>query len=126
MQTKQLFPLSLCFVFLAACNITPVGPVEELSRSYSPDSSKCLLFYQHQQGAWDGDHACLVTIIKATDTLTATEKSPAVAVYYLDSVYWKANDSAVILEKYTASVHKGQPPYRDTTIRGISIQVRHR
>lgn len=121
-----MFPLSLCFVFLAASNITPVGPVEELSRSYCPDSSKYLLFYQRQQGAWDGDHACLVTAMTATDILTATEKPSSMAVFYLDSVYWQGNDSAVILEKYTASVHKGQPPSRDTMIRGISIQVRHR
>ncbi|WP_078673106.1 hypothetical protein [Chitinophaga eiseniae] len=122
---KQMLPLYLCLVFLTACNITPVGPVEELSRSYCPDSSKYLLFYQRQQGAWDGDHACLVTAMTAIDTLTATEKLPSVAVYYLDSVYWQENDSAVVLEKYTASVHKEQPPSRDTMIRGISIQVRY-
>lgn len=120
---KRILSLYLCFLSLAACDVTPVGPVEELSRSYCPDSSRYLLFYHRQQGAWDGDRACLATVMKAGDSIKTTEKPPSVVIYYLDSAYWKKNDSLVILEKYTEYIHKGQPSSRDTMIKGVNVQI---
>lgn len=110
---------------MAACVCAP-GVFTEQSRAYSPDSTKFLLRYSYEQGAWDGDRSYLVTVLNAKDSINPRDISFSYMSYDFDRIYWKDNDTIIIEDSYTEYVSQGETPVKDTVLDGVVVKVIHR
>jgi hypothetical protein len=107
---------------LASC-ITSPGTFNELSRTYSPDSTKLLLRYNYIQGAWDGSRTWAVTIMNSSDSVKPENIKYSYSSLDFDKIYWKSNDTVIIEEKYTEFISEGKSNLKDTILNGIKIKV---
>lgn len=105
--TRLTFTFFLISATITSCLTTP-GTFTELSRTYSPDSSKFLLNYNYVQGAWDGGRSSLVTILNSADSVKPNNIKYSYSTYDFDKIYWKANDTVIIEDKFTEFVSQGK------------------
>lgn len=124
-MTRLAFPLLLIGLTVASC-ITSPGTFTEISRTYSPDSSKLLLNYEYAQGAWDGGRSSLVTIVNSSDSIKPESIKYSISTYDFDKIYWRGNDTVLVEDKYTEYISQGKSPLKDTTVNGITIKVIHK
>jgi len=122
----EIIKLALFFVTfsltLTSCFTSP-GTYNELSRAYSPDSTKLLLSYNYIQGAWDGNRTWAVAIMNAEDSIKPGNFKYSYSSLDFDNIYWKGNDTVVIEEKYTDFISEGKSKLKDTILDGIKIKV---
>jgi hypothetical protein len=115
----------LIAISMAACVSSP-GVFTEQSRAYSPDSTKFLLRYGYEQGAWDGDRSYLVTVLNAKDSVNPRNISFSYTSYDFDRIYWNGNDTIIIEDSYTEYKSQGETPVKDTVLDGVIVKVIHR
>jgi len=121
----------LTFNFFAVCLtatscITSPGTFTELSRTYSPDSSKFLLRYGYVQGAWDRGRSSSVTILNSADSVKPANIKYSYSSYDYDKIYWKGSDTVIIEDKYTEFISQGKSSLNDTVLNGIAIKIIHK
>ncbi|MGG9963635.1 hypothetical protein [Ferruginibacter sp. SUN106] len=97
------------------------GKYTELSKVFCPDSSKYLLTYRYEQGAWDGGRVSLTAVLHKTDSLKAAHYS--LTSLDFDKVYWKGNDTVIVEEKYSDFISEGKSKLKDTLVNGIAIKI---
>lgn len=114
--------LFLIFTAITSCQIMPEGTFSELSRDYSPDSTKYILKYNYAQGAWDGGRIWLFTIVDARDTFQR-EKHYSYSSLDVDNIYWKGNDTVVVVESFTEYLSHGKSLLKDTSMSAVRIKV---
>lgn len=120
---KSIFVTLVLAAAFCACDVpTSPGTFTELSRVYSPDSSRYLLTYRYEQGAWDGSRTSLTTIMKQGEKLIPGSR-PAYLNLEFDDIYWQANDTVIIAEKYTEFISQGKSNLSDTTWNKVAIKV---
>lgn len=94
----------------------------EVSREYSPDSSKYLLTYRSDQGAWDGGRTSFTTILNKIDTFRRGATFSYSSLSY-DKMYWSGNDTVCIAEKFTEFISRNQSNLKDTMLNGVTVKV---
>ena len=112
----------LIFSTISSCQITSEGVFSELSRDYSPDSSKYILKYNYAQGAWDGGRVCLITIVNTRDTFQR-EKHKSLSSLDIDNIYWKGNDTILIKESFTEFLSHGESVLNDSVLNDVKIKI---
>ncbi len=121
------FTLGLTILFLVifnSCNIlSSTRTYHELSKIYCPDSSKYLLTYRYEQGAWDGGRISLTTILKKTDSLDKINQYSYSSLDY-DNIYWQGNDTVIVDEKFTEFISNAKSNLIDTILNGVVIKVK--
>jgi hypothetical protein len=122
---RLTFPLLLICLLVASC-ITSPGTFTEISRTYSPDSSKLLLNYNYVQGAWDGGRSSLVTVLNSSDIIRPEIIKYSFSTYDFDKIYWKDNDTVLVEDKYTEYISQGKSPLRDTVLNGVTVKIIHK
>lgn len=121
-----VFLLSSLLVLTTGCldltnsNNLP-GEYTELSKVFCPDSSKYLLTYRYEQGAWDGGRVSLTALLKKTDSLKAAHYS--LTSLDFDKIYWKGNDTVIVEEKYSDFISEGKSNLKDTLVNGVAIKI---
>lgn len=109
---------------LAGCDFSNTSETyKEISRVYSPDSSKYLLTYRYEQGAWDGSRTRFTTILNAADTFKPNESFSYTSLDF-DNIYWCGNDTVIIAEKFTDFISNNRSNLRDTILNGLVIKVK--
>ena len=121
------FSLSFTLFFLttlSSCDFTSSsGTYHEVRKVYSPDSSKFLLTYRYDQGAWDGGRTSFTTILKKTqffDTLNQYSFSS----YDFDKIYWQGNDTVIVAEKFTEFISNAKSNMKDTILNDVVIKIK--
>lgn len=124
-QTLKLTLIILTITFgLLGCDFTnSPGTYTEISRVYSPDSSKYLLTYRYEQGAWDGSRTSFTTILNVADTFKQGENFSYSSLDF-DNIFWSGNDTVIIAEKFTEFVSNNKSNLRDTILNGVVIEVK--
>lgn len=124
-QTLKLTLIILTITFgLASCDFTnSPGTYTEISRVYSPDSSKYLLTYRYEQGAWDGSRTSFTTILNAAD-IFKQGASFSYSSLDFDNISWSGNNTIIIAEKFTEFVSNNKSNLRDTILNGIVVKVK--
>jgi len=123
--TRLIFTFFFIGATITSCLTTP-GTFTELSRTYSPDSSKFLLNYNYVQGAWDGGRSSLVTILNSIDSVKPDNIKYSYSTYDFDKIYWKGSDTVIIEDKFTEFVNQGESPLNDTVLNGVTVKIIHR
>ncbi len=115
----------LAIVFgLSSCDFTTsLGNFIEISRVYSPDSSKYLLTYRYEQGAWDGSRTACTTILKAADTFKQGASFSYSSLDF-DKIFWCGNDTVIIAEKFIEYISNNKSNLQDTILNGVAVQVK--
>lgn len=124
-----VFFLVLALLALPACfpDFGP-GTFTERSRTYSPDSTKFLLNYAYEQGAWDGGRSYFIAILKITDSVESTASQYKFFSYDVDDVYWQGSDTVIVAEKFTEFVSRGKSQFKDSIfpMNGTIMKVVHK
>jgi len=115
------FAIILYSQTLTSC-IMSAGTFKEISRTYSPDSTKFLLKYDYVQGAWDGGRTWAVTIMNSTDSVIPDKIKFSYSSLDFD-IYWKNNDTVVLEGKFTQFISEGKSNLKDTVLNGVTIKV---
>ncbi len=115
--------LSIFLIFSSCVFTTSPGDFQEISRVYSPDSSKYLLTYRYEQGAWDGSRTSLTTILKKSDPIEKRNQYSLSSLDY-DKIFWFGNDTVVVAEKYTEFISNGKSNLKDTILNDVFIKVK--
>ena len=115
--------LTITFGILGCDSVTSPGTFKEISRDYSPDSSKYILKYRFEQGAWDGGRTSSSTILNAADTFIQGQNSSYSSMEF-DAMYWSGNDTVILAEKYTEFMSVGKSNLKNTVLNGVEVQVR--
>ncbi len=109
---------------IASCDFSnSPGTYTEISRVYSPDSSKYLLTYRYEQGAWDGSRTSFATILNSSD-IFKLGTSFSYSSLDFDNISWSSNDTVIISEKFTQFVSNNQSNLRDTILNGVAVTVK--
>ena len=107
---------------LSSCDFTSPGTYREISEVYCPDSSKYILTYCYDQGAWDGGRTSLTTILKKTDFLDKLHPYSYSSLAF-DKMYWQGNDTVIVAEKFTEFISNAKSNLKDTTLNGVVIKI---
>lgn len=111
-------------VGLSSCDfMDSSGTFHEVRRVYSPDSSKYLLTYRYEQGAWDGSRTSFTKILKATDSFKQNTSFSYSSLDF-DNIYWSGSDTVIIAEKFTEFISNHRSNLRDTILNGVVIKVK--
>ena len=118
---------SICiFSLISASEVscfTSPGTFSELSRTYSPDSTRYLLQYDYVQGAWDGGRTWSVAILKSTDSAVPANINYSYSSLDFDKIYWANKNTVILEEKYTEFISQGKSNLRDTILNGVNINI---
>ena len=114
----------LILTTFSSCDFTTSpGTYHEVSKVYCPDSSKYILTYRYDQGAWDGGRTSLTTILKKTDSLDKLNQYSFSSVDF-DKIYWQGNDTVIVAEKFTEFISNAKSNLKDTILNGVIIKVK--
>lgn len=119
---RQILFIALLTSLIYSCSPTSPGTFNEISRVYCPDSTKFLLTYRYEQGAWDGSRTSMTTILKKLDSIPSKIKFSYSSLDF-DNIYWKNDDTVIIVEKYTEFVSNAKSNLKDTLLNGVVIKV---
>jgi hypothetical protein len=122
---KLTLPIILIFLtIIISCNfdITSTGTYRELSRVYNTDSSKYILSYLYEEGAWDGARTSFTTILNQNDSIANKDQSLFWSLQF-DSIHWQSNDTILVAEKYTEFVRTGRSNLKDTVFNGVVVKI---
>lgn len=117
-----LISIIITILFFVSCITTP-GVFTELSRNYSPDSSKFILKYNYTQGAWDGGRTYSLTVLNSIDGVIPKQIKYSFSSLDLENMYWKNNDTIIIEEKFTEYLSQRKSRLSDTILNGITFKV---
>jgi hypothetical protein len=124
-MVRLTFPFIIVCATFTSCTTSP-GTFTQISRTYSPDSSKFLLNYNYVQGAWDGGRSSSFTILNSSDSVKPENIRYSFSTYDFDNIYWKGNDTVLIEDKYTEYISQGKSPLKDTTLNRVIVKIIHR
>lgn len=123
--TRRIFTFLIVCVTIVSCFTSP-ATFREYYRTYSPDSSKFLLHYNYEQGAWDGGRSSSIAIMHSTDSVRPGNIKNSYSTYDFDKIYWKGNDTVIIEDKYTEFMSQGKSTLKDEVLDGIIVKVIHK
>lgn len=112
----------IMILFLTSCIKSP-GVFTEISRDYSPDSSRYILKYNYVQGAWDGGRTYSLTVLNSLDSVIPKQIKYSYSSLDFDNIYWKNNDTIIIEEKFTEYLSQGKSRLNATVSNGITFKV---
>ena len=121
------FWINILFLFdimiFISCDFTSPGEFTELSKGFSPDSSRFILKYYYAQGAWDGGRTYLVTVLNSVDSINPSLIKFSFNSLDFDNIYWKNNDSIIVEEKFTEFISQGTHRLNDTVLDNINFKI---
>ena len=120
---KSILISTLTMILILTSCITSPGVFTELSRNYSPDSSRFILKYNYAQGAWDGGRTYSFTVLNSVDSVIPKQIKFSYSSLDLDNMYWQNNDTIIIEEKFTEYLSQGKSRLIDTILNGITFKV---
>jgi hypothetical protein len=106
-----------------SCTFTSPGEFRELSRQYSPDSSRYILRYAREQGAWDGGRTFTATIMNRHDPVVPDRMPWSLLSHSFDDLYWVNADTVAVVGSFTEYLSQGKADLRDTVVNGVAIRV---
>lgn len=116
--------IALVALTWASClDLSSPGTFSEISRTYSPDSSRYLLKYEYTQGAWDGGRTWSATILRRSDSPLSNNIHFSYTNWDFDRMYWKNKDTVILEGKYTDYIADGESTLKDTVLNGVTIHV---
>lgn len=118
---KFLLLSALALVFVRCDPFWGQGVYKELSRDYSPDSTHYILKYHYDLGALDNG-AYMVTVLPVSRT-NSTDTSSYYLSYYIDTLYWKNNNTVIVAENYADYSRSGKKRYRSIKHNGVDIKI---
>lgn len=108
---------------LSGCIFTnSPGTYTEISRAYSPNSSKYLLTYRYEQGAWDGSRTTATKILNAADTFKQGVSFSYSSLDF-DNISWSGNDTVIIAEKFIEFIRNNKSNLPDTVLNGVVVRA---
>ncbi len=120
---------SIVIIFIVAFGITACDFslsdkkyfVTEVSRIYSPDSSKFISQYFITSGAFDGSNTINTSILSKEDTLKP-ETFGFLSLEF-DTIYWKGNDTIFVSPK-SSEFKNYKTDFKDTVIKGVIDKIK--
>lgn len=115
--------LVLSLTLFISCDFFLVPRFTEISRTYSPDSTKFLLEYFYKVASWDTLSPGEIIILDASAKVKPENINYFYSRYFVDNIYWKGNDTVVIEENYASFISHGKSDLKDTILNDVFVKI---